>query len=136
MEWPSGSDQDRVLAGASKSTVVGLWVMVNRSCADWHEISPGDSAIFGNAPTVQYPIVEIKHSGVHWMEPSDLSREELVKGLVSRSPHDERTHFVTSGSNWHVLERWRITLSGEETDWLREWPVQWVPDRRGRSSPN
>ena len=94
---------------------------------DPHNIPTGDSAGHGNAPRVQYPIVEIRESGIHWMEPRDLSRDEVIRGLVSRSPHEGRSHFVTSGSTWHVLERWRIILSGEESDWLREWPARWVP---------
>jgi hypothetical protein len=81
-----------------------------------------------NAPRVQYPIVEIGESGVHWMEPRDLSRDEVERGLVFRSPHDGQSHFVTSGSRWHILERWRITISGEESDWIRGWPRQWAPD--------
>ncbi len=86
------------------------------------ETPADDPAIQRSLPQLQFPIVEIKDSGIHWMEPRDLPRDELMKGLVSRSPHDGYSHFVTGDGCWHVLERWRVILTVPESDWLRQWP--------------
>ncbi len=107
----------------------------NYLAIDWTMASgPDDGVAYSSVPIVQYPIVEIAESGIHWMEPRDLTCNELTKGLVARSPHDGRSHFVTSASAWHVLERHRVTLNGRESEWLGEWPTRWVPDVRGEQT--
>ncbi len=73
----------------------------NYLAIDWTMVNgPDDEVAHSSVPIVQYPIVEIAESGVHWMEPRDLTSNELKKGLVGAVPMKDAVisqHLVVIG---------------------------------------
>jgi type II secretory pathway pseudopilin PulG len=69
----------------------------------------------------QFLLTEIKSSGIHWMEPRDLSLEQASSGLVSTSPHRGKVNFVTADGLVGTLCTNTITFRDSEPRLLEKW---------------
>jgi hypothetical protein len=76
-------------------------------------------------------LVEVGHSGVHWMEPRDISYEDATGGLIRSSPHSGFVHFASTDGTSGTLTAGSICHHCQERMNISEWarmPIRVEPD--------
>jgi hypothetical protein len=66
-------------------------------------------------------VTGISNSGIHWMEPRDLSLDKVLTGQVSLTAEDRVITVLTSDGDVGRLSRTRIAFHGSENDLLQRW---------------
>lgn len=66
-------------------------------------------------------LTEVKQSGIHWMEPRDLSYEEATQGLIESSPHSGFVHFSRVDGSVDSLARSGFGSAAEEAHFIERW---------------
>lgn len=69
-------------------------------------------------------IIEVRRSGIHWMEPRDLSSEEIEHRWIGRSLSGDCVSFVTSTGDVGTFCGNAIMFYGSAADLLGEWLPQ------------
>ena len=70
-------------------------------------------------------LVEVKNSGIHWMEPRDISYDDATQGLIASSPHGGCVHFVLADGFVGTLDNRGMTFRADDESFLRDWTRNW-----------
>jgi hypothetical protein len=66
-------------------------------------------------------IVEIHNTGIHWMEPRDLSRPEIKSGIEEMLNRGEAIHVLTGDGQVGTMANSSLTFFGSPDDLLDRW---------------
>jgi prepilin-type processing-associated H-X9-DG protein len=118
------------------STMTSYVVVVGPDTA-WPGSKPTNLDDFADGPSNTILVVEVKNSGIHWMEPRDLHVVQMAPGVNPKagqgvsSNHsgganvaivDGSVEFLPEDTSADVLRALLTIDSGEKVDWDSVWP--------------
>lgn len=79
-------------------------------------------------------VAEVHQSGIHWMEPRDLTLDQALAGLIRLSPGKTSVNFLTTDGKVGTLSANSIVFRGSEDDLLRRWLLEGGQKRVSREN--
>lgn len=102
---------------------------------------PGSESVSPKEPPSPTSILlmETTQSGIHWMEPRDLDRDEATRAVATPGPHRGWRHVafgdtLTCGSLYTSdLGGGQLTVWIPPEDFISEWATRWTHDQNRKS---
>jgi len=69
-------------------------------------------------------IVEVHNSGIHWMEPRDLSFAEIQARLIEMTDRGEAVHVLTADGQVGAIRESSLTFRGSADELFKRWTIE------------